>query len=189
MNIFANTFQKLAPTIEKSELSNEEKSIFVSQIMVWFIASALEMVKILLVVLIKPKYIDVDPERTMYGKIIVEICKALEFEKTDTKHVLDNFMVELRNAIFHNKYDITVDGFSYLNYENKVIQLTHDQVTDKTYEADAIYRTLEKFANERVKEMQILETQLLKRAEELEKMADELEKAAYEKERKAKGLI
>jgi len=138
------------------------------QIQVWSLASALELVKLLLIVLVNPKKVILDPEKLMYGQVIKAICKEIGYDEKLKNKIFDYFMVDFRNAIFHNKYNITNNGITYKNFENQSISFTNEHLNEKNNEATEIFKTISAFAD--------------KKAYEINKLSDELErKSRFEK--------
>ncbi len=167
-NFFLKTLQKIANKINDGALSDEEAQIFMVQIQVWSLASALELVKLLLIVLVNPKKVILDPEKLMYGQVIKAICKEIGYDEKLRNKTFDNFMVDFRNAIFHNKYNITNNGIIYKNFENQSISFTNEHLNEKNNEATEIFKTISAFAD--------------KKAYEINKQSDELErKSRFEK--------
>jgi len=162
INSFTKTLQKIVNKIDDGTLSDEESVNFMVQLQLWHLASTLELAKFFFMVLVNPDKVTFDPEKLMYGHVIKTICKAIGFDKKLQKITLDSFMVDFRNAIFHNKYNILRNGIVYKNYENKSMYLTNDQLNEKINEANEIFRTIKDFAD--------------KKTNELNKQADELEK-------------
>ena len=161
-NLFFKTLQKIGNKINDGTLSDEEAQTFMVQIQVWSLASALELVKLLLIVLVNPKKVILDPEKLMYGQVIKAICKEIRYDENLKNKTFDNFMVDFRNAIFHNKYNITNNGIIYKNFENQSISFTNEQLNEKNNEATEIFKTISEFAD--------------KKASEINEQTDELER-------------
>jgi len=99
--------------------------------------------------------------------------EKIHFQISDLYHKLrnelfDTFYVDFRNAVFHNNYDVTIDGISY-EKQGHMIHLTTDELTGYIYNAKAIFDIMGIFLDTKSNELN-------KKAEELEKQADDLEK-------------
>jgi len=179
-NLFLKTLQKIAIKVD-GILSDEEAETFMIQISIWNLASILELTKFFLMLLINKEKIDLDPEKAMYGHVIDSICKEIGYNETTRKITLDNFMVDFRNAIFHNKYNIENGGVIYKNYDNQSVILTNEQLNERNNEASTILESITAFVNQKSEEFN-------KEADELDRKAVELLKQKAELDRKLRDL-
>ena len=131
--------------------------------------------------LINNEKINLDPDKAMYGQVIEAICKEIGYNETARKITLDNFMVDFRNAIFHNKYNIENGGIIYKNYDNKSVILTNEQLNERNNEASAILESITAFADQKSEEFN-------KQTDELDRKAEELLKQKAELDRKLRDL-
>lgn len=179
-NLFLKTLQKIASKVDGT-LSNEEAETFMIQISIWNLASILELTKFFLMLLINKEKIDLDPEKAMYGQVIEAICKEIGYNEITRKITLDNFMVDFRNAIFHNKYNIENGGIIYKNYDNQSVILTNEQLNERNNEASAMLESITAFADQKSEEFN-------KQTDELDRKAKELLKQKAELDRKLSEL-
>lgn len=172
-NLFLKTLEKIANKVDGT-LSDEESETFMVQISIWNLASILELIKFFLMLLVNKEKIDLDPEKAMYGQVIESICKEIGYDETTKKTTLDNFMVDFRNAIFHNKYNIENGGIIYKNYDNQSVILTNLQLSERNNEASVILESLTAFADKKSDEVDRMTKKLLKEKAELDRKLRDL---------------
>ena len=173
--IITNTFEKTVDLLLKSDLPKNDRQIFIHQVGIWSFSSNLEMIKTYLKIIIDNKKIPFN-ENTTYGRLLGMICDEIGYNTKLRNTIFDIFYVDFRNAIFHNNYDITMDGISY-DKQGQTINLTTEELTNYIYEAKTIFDTIGNFLDKKSEELN-------KKAEELENKAKELEKQADDLERK-----
>jgi len=156
LRTFVQSFKKIADSgLDNIDISDEGKIIFLIQNRVWIIASFLEMVKNFLILFIDTERCDkFDSETVMYGRLIKILCKAIGYNKKLRDITLDIFLVDFRNAIFHNKYEFNNDGMTYENYDKKNIFLSFEQIAEKNNEAKAIFDSITSFTNDKTDEIE-----------------------------------
>ena len=156
LRAFVQSFKKIADSgLDNIDISDEGKIIFLIQNRVWIIASFLEMVKNFLILFIDTERCDkFDSETVMYGRLIKILCKAIGYNKKLRDITFDIFLVDFRNAIFHNKYEFNNDGMTYENYDKKNIFLSFEQIAEKNNEAKAIFDTITSFTNDKTDEIE-----------------------------------
>ena len=128
-------------------LSSDQKDIFVFQTTLWGLSSFLEEIKSFLKVYLDQNKVQFD-KNTMYGRLIEEICKALNYDENLKNITLDNFQVHFRNVIFHNNYKLIPTEMIYTDHNGQVIKLDKNQLHEKASEVSAIMQVMVTWANE-----------------------------------------
>ncbi|NQV38959.1 MAG: hypothetical protein HQ505_00200 [Nitrosopumilus sp.] len=151
-NSFHHVLKKITPLID-GKITDEEGGLFMIQIMIWNLASMLELFKFFLMVVTNKDRIKFNPDKAMYGQVIGTICKEMNYDEKTRKTTLDNFMVDFRNAIFHNNYSIGNFQVTYQNYNNQAVVLTLDQLNERNSEATAMFEVISGFAEKKNSEL------------------------------------
>lgn len=155
LGTFTHHFEKIYNCIlDNVNIPNEDKPTLIMQMQVWIIASYLELIKNFLIIIIDAKYCKFNSEIVTYGKLIRILCKALGYDETLRKATLDNFFVDFRNAIFHNKYKFNENGMTYENYDKKIISLSFEQLGERTRETTAFFDSITSFVNDKTDELE-----------------------------------
>jgi len=110
--IIANALEKVIKLIQNSNLTGEEKTVFINQNGIWFFSSNLELIKTFLMMIVDEQKI-IFNEHTTYGRFLRSICDKIGYDDKLRNELFDTFYVDFRNAVFHNNYDVTIDGISY----------------------------------------------------------------------------
>ena len=152
-NSFFIVLKKITQLID-GKIADEEGGLFMMQIMIWNLASMLELFKFFLIVVTNKERIDFNTDKAMYGQVIEAICKEIGYDKKTRKTTLDNFMVDFRNAIFHNNYSIGNFQVTYKNYDNQTVVLTLDQLNERNAEATAMFEVISGFNERKNKELE-----------------------------------
>ena len=152
-NSFHIILKKIVQLID-GKITNEEGGLFMMQIQIWNLASMLELFKFFLMVVTNKERIDFNTDKSMYGHVISSICNEIGYDEKTRKTTLDTFMVDFRNAIFHNQYDIKNFQVTYKNYDNQIVVLTHDQLNERNSEATAMFEVISGFAEKKKKELE-----------------------------------
>lgn len=174
--LYSSALQKTISLVFKTDqLSEEEKTIFVYQNAVWFLSSILEYIKIWLMLLVDRSIVTFDPEKVMYGSLLKEICKALDYNESMKNTTFDNFQVDFRNAVFHVNYHITTKGIQYKNYKGETVDLTFDQLIERIHEAEVILNEITTFADNKSEELDKKAEELNEKAEEIQSQIDKLQ--------------
>ncbi len=63
-------------------------------------------------------------------------------------------MVDFRNAIFHNKYNIENGQVIYINFDNQSVVLTGNDLNERVNEATAMFDVISDFALKKRKELE-----------------------------------
>jgi len=166
--LYTEAFQKTISIISKTDqLTEEEQTIFISQNAVWFLSSVLESIKIWLMLIVDRSIVTFEPEKVMYGSLLKEICKALDYDESMKNATFNNFQVDFRNAVFHVNYNITAKCMEYKNYNGETVDLTFDQLIERIHEAEVILNEISAFADKKSEELD-------KKAEEMQSQIDKL---------------
>jgi len=152
-NSFNIVLKKITQLIN-GKITNEEAGLFMIQLMIWNLASMLELFKFFLIVITNKERVVFNPDKSMYGQVIEAICKEIGFDDKTRKTILDTFMVDFRNAIFHNNYSIGNSSVSYKNHDRQEVLLSLDQLNERNSEATVMFEVISGFAEKKNKELE-----------------------------------
>jgi len=147
-NSFLLVLKKITQMID-GKITNDEAGLFMIQIMIWNLASMLELFKFFLMVVTNKERVVFNPDTSMYGQVIEAICREIGYDDKTRKTTLDTFMVDFRNAIFHNNYSIGNSSVSYKNHDKQTVLLSLDQLNEKNSEATAMFEVISGFAEKK----------------------------------------
>ena len=147
-NSFNLVLKKITELID-GKITNDEVGLFMIQIMIWNLASMLELFKFFLIVMTNKERIVFNPDKSMYGQVIEAICNEIGYDKKTKKTTLDTFMVDFRNAIFHNNYSVGNSSVTYKNYDKQTVFLTLEQLNERNAEATMMFQVITEFAEKK----------------------------------------
>lgn len=172
--IYAYAFMKTINLLENNDdVSQEEKIIFNLTNAANYLMANLEIMKLFLRLLIDPEKI-LNNEKTTYKDLIRKICDEIKCNSKTRKKFYGNFLVDFRNSIAHNNYDITINGLFYQN-NGKVIKLSINDLTRYFYETKKMTDTIEEFINNKTKNLEEIERELKNKEKSIRSQIDELE--------------
>ncbi len=147
-NSFNLILKKITELID-GKITSDEVGLFMIQIMIWNLASMLELFKFFLIVMTNKERIVFNPDKSMYGQVIEAICNEIGYDKKTKKTTLDTFMVDFRNAIFHNNYSVGNSSVTYKNYDKQTVFLTLEQLNERNAEATMMFQVITEFAEKK----------------------------------------
>jgi len=171
--IYVYAFMKTVNLLENTTyISLEEKIIFNLTNTVNYLMVNLEMIKLFLRLLINPEKIP-NNEKTTYKDLIRKICDETKCSSKQRQKTYNNFLVDFRNSIAHNNYDITRQGLIYQN-NGKTIILTINDLTKHFNETTALSKTIEDFINNKAEGLDKKTEENMQKIKDIERKITEL---------------